>query len=321
LGLKDVEKVQSQIQTAGFLTEDNKHRLLDLVEEIFQNENFFKFDNFSAQASYASAALWAKVFPAAPKLFYLPLEELISAVIADEIAPNKDHILYKLFFTVLGWDSIEKYFQGSLGAFSSSHKGSFLFWGLSGKVRRIHLARRKDQLANGDFVIPANAEAIVNNLQTGKLYPTSLVCFLVLLYYGVTCLGGFNQVNWLSDIKEKFNDLLTERGEINLAEHITAVPTENFAEGSLAFGLNQQGQVYKPTILDLFLHNDPGIYEKYRQLASKITLKESIDAALPEIYKVIILAKDRESKLLDITENDILNYSGLADKIKSVLGV
>ena len=41
---------------------------------------------------------------------------------------------------------------------------------------------------------------------------------------------------------------------------------------------------------------------------------------MPEIYKVITLAKDRENKLLDITENDILNYSGLADKIKSVLG-
>jgi hypothetical protein len=319
--LEDVARVESHIKTADFLSKDNKQRLLGLTQDIFQDPKIFAFSDFFEQAARVSAALWEKVFPALPKLLYLPLEKLASKLVADEIAPQSGHILYKLFFTLPGWDSIEKHFLGSLGAFSGSHKGSFLFWGIDGKGRRIHLKRQKDRLANGNFVIPANAEFIINNLQTGKLYPTSLVCFLVLLYYGITCLGGFNQVNWLTGIKEKFIDLLAEWDEHDLADRIAMVPTENFAEGSLAFGLNQQGQIYKPTALDLFLRNDPGIYQKYRQLASQITLGESIDAALPEIYKVIIPAKDRNSNFLDITENDILNYSGLAGKIKSILGV
>jgi hypothetical protein len=315
---EDSARVENQIKTLDFLPFDGRQRLLGLIQEIFHSPELFNFKNFAAQASYVSGALWEKIFPDAPKLLYLPLESLISDIIVKEIAANKDHLLYKLFFTAPGWDSIEKYFSGTLGAFGGGHKGSFLFWGIDGKGRRIRLARQKDKLYHGDFAVSSSAESIVGGLQTGKLYPTSLICFLVLLYYGVTCLGGFNQVNWLTDIKEKFADLLAGIGEKDLAAWILSVPTENFAEGSLAFGISPQGQIYKPTGLDLFLRNDPGIYEKYRQLASKITLGESIDAALPEIYKIITPAPDRIGSLADLTESTAINESGLADKVREI---
>jgi hypothetical protein len=321
LVLKDVERIKSQISVADFFAGDNKQQLIGLVEEIFQNEKFLCLDNFSKQAAYASTAIWAKVFPDAPKLFYLPLEELVASVIADEIGADKEHILHKLFFTVSGWDSIEKYFLGSLGAFSGAHKGSFLFWGIDGKGRRIHLARQKNKLVGGDDIFAGDADSLISALKSGKLYPASLACFLVLLYYGVTCLGGFNQVNWLTDIKEKFMDLLAEWGEADLAASVAAVPTQNFAEGALAFGLNQQAQIYKPTLLDLFFQNDPGLFKKYSLLAGKITLSESIDSALPEIYKVIVPAENRDIKLLGITEEDIFNRPGIKNKIKSVFRV
>jgi hypothetical protein len=94
------------------------------------------------------------------------------------------------------------------------------------------------------------------------------------------------------------------------------VPAENFAEGSLGFGLNKQGKIYNPTGLDLFLQSDGSLFEKYRGLAHKITVGESIDAQLPEIYRVITQGPDRDSSLMAITENDILSQNGLADKIK-----
>jgi hypothetical protein len=318
LGLKDVERVKSQITAADFLEESNKQKILEIVESIFQSENFYKLESFSRQAAYASTALWTKVFPSAPKLLYLPLEEIVSSVVAAEIAPRKNHILHKLFFTTGGWDIIERYFHGSLGAFGSGHKGSFLFWGVDSKGRRMHLARRGKQLIDGDVVISADAEHMTGLLQSGKIYPTSLVCFLVLLYYGITCLGGFNQVNWLTDIKEKFVDILKELSERELADSILGLPTENFAEGLLAFGINPEGQIYKPSLLDLLLRKDAGLFNRYRQLASLITVGESIDIQLPEIYKVIVPAEQRNPELLDVTESATLSSGSIADKIKSV---
>lgn len=318
ISLSDVETVIGHIKSADFLNQENKSRLFGLVDEIFSRQEIFGFGDFSAQSSLVSGLLWNKIFPHAPVLVYLPLEELVSTIIIGEIAGDKNNILHKLFFTQKGWDSVEKYFQGSLGGFSGKHKGSFLFWGLK-NGRRAHLARQGQVLADYDFSVPPDAEKIVGMLEAKQLYPTTLMCFLTLLYYGLTCLGGFNQVNWLTDTKEKFIGLLKEWGEEGFAEKIAKIPTENFAEGSLAFAVNGQGGIYKPTGLDLFLQNDPNIYERYRQLALKITLGESIDAQLPEIYKVITSFKDRNNKLLDITESNILNFNGMADKIKAVL--
>jgi hypothetical protein len=320
LGAEDVRRVKLQIQVADFLTENDKMRLLGLVEEVFRGEEFYKSGNFSRQASYVSSLLWAKVFPDAPKLFYVPLEEFVAMIIISEIATQKSHILHKLFFTARGWNIIERYFRNSLGAFSSSHKGSFLFWGIDGKGRRVRLARQKDHLEGDGFALSPDAEAMVNYLQGNKIYPTSLVCFLVLLHYGVTCLGGFNQVNWLTNIKEKFVDLLKEEGESDLALRVSLVPTKNFAEGDLAFGINRQGQVYKPTLLDLFLQDGPDLFKKYRRLASLITLEESINVQLPEIYKVITPSRDRDNGLSSVTESEILHYDGMTNKIKAVFG-
>lgn len=303
----DVKRISSRIQTANFLPGPKQQRLVGLVEEIFNRPEIFEFSSFSAQAAFVSHLLWAKVFPGAPQLVYLPLEELISGLIVNEIAKDKNSILHKLLFTQAGWHSAEQYFSGS-------HKGSFLFWGLE-NGRRSRLARQGRQLLGPNFSVPPDVETIAGMLLAKQLYPTSLVSFLVLLYYGLTCLGGFNQVDWLTAIKEKFTELLKASGEQSLA----GVHTENFAEGSLAFGVNGRGQIYKPTGLDLFLENDSRLYEKYKQLALQITLGESVVSQLPEMYKVISPGPKRNASLSKITEADIISQTGLAGKIKLAL--
>ena len=140
------------------------------------------------------------------------------------------------------------------------------------------------------------------------------MCFLVLLYYGLICLGGFNQVNWLTEIKQKFVSLLKAAGRHNAAEQILKTATDNFAETNLAFARNNSGEVYQPTLLDLYLQNQPQIFNNYRQLADKLTLAQSIDTELPEIYKVITPAVERNPQLLELTIDKILRHNGLIQK-------
>ena len=316
---EDVNRVRKNIQVADFLTADNKQRLSGLVDEVFFTPQVLGAKSFSEQSSFISSQLWSKIFPQAPKLVYLSLEKLVGEILVNEIAKNPDHILHKLFFTAKGWESIEKYFFGSLGAFSGGHKGSFLFWGMDTNHHRSHLARSGQKLTSGNFSVSVDSSDISQAIMLGKLYPGSLVCFLVLLNYGVTCLGGFNQVNWLTNIKEKFIILLREWGELSLAGRLTEISTENFAEGSLAFLVNRRGQIYKPTGLDLFLQNDFSLIDKYKKLAKQITIRESIDLQLPEIYKVVTPQSYRNLELLRVTETEILEHSGVAKKITSIL--
>jgi hypothetical protein len=319
LGKKEVLDVKIKIQSANIFSQNNKDRLLDLVAETFQNESFYNKENFSQQACYASEALWAKVFPLAPKLIYLPLEEIIKLIFEQDIYLDKAHVLHKLFFSAEGWAVLTKHFSGIDGSFGQDNKGSFLFWGINSSGRRVHLSAGNNKLTGDDFIIEGDARSLIEGLSSGRLYPGSLVCFLVLLFYGITCLGGFNQVNWLTVIKKKFVNLLNEIGESAVAGEVALVPANNFAEGSLIFDINSQDKIYKPTLLDLFLKNDPRLFEKYSQLAKHVTLGESIEVQLPEIYKVITPANERLEALLAITQSQIISQSGLGHKILSVL--
>ncbi|MDR3642294.1 MAG: hypothetical protein P4L74_01530 [Candidatus Doudnabacteria bacterium] len=318
-GPGDVERVMAKILAADFLSPERKRRVSGLIEGVFENPRVFELKNFSEQAAFIAPALWSKIFPSAPRLLYVPLEELVVDIIVGDIAADSNHILHKLFFTPNGWDSIEKFFFGSMGAFSAGHKGSFLFWGLDTNRRRVRLVRQGQKLSVENFSATFFGNDVSRLLADGQIYPGSLACFLVLLYYGFTCLGGFNQVNWLTEIKERFLELLKERGELETFNRIAAVPTDNFAEGSLVLGADGSGKIYKPTGLDLFLLDDRDLYYKYAKLAEQITVAESIDSQLPEIYRVITPSALRKNNMLSVTENEILNQNGIAEKIKSAL--
>lgn len=285
---RQLDKVLWEIRQDRVLNPEQKTKLENLVEQLFEGDVLAQ-TAFSSQASLLSTRLWSKIFPSAPQIIYLPVEKLIAKIICNKIVPNPSHVLHRLFFTAAGWQLAEKAFAGSMGAFSSGHKGSFLFWGVNQKGRRVHLHRDggkiKDQaLINFDL----SAASIAQMLSDEKIYPTTLVCFLVLLYYGITCAGGFNQVNWLTDIKLKFLELLEEMGDGEAVQTIQSVPTENFAEGNLASLPNNS----RPTGLDLYL-TGRDYYQQYQDLARRLSLAESINSLLPDIYNIVVPMGER----------------------------
>lgn len=295
IGKEDIEKVLHQIKNSNNFNQENLAMLEATVLKNFSQDKLLSADNFSVQAAMISRKIWQEVFPNAAELIYLPLETLVNRIIVNHIVLKPQSLLHKLLFTKTGWDLVEKYFQGSPGAFSDSGKGSFLFWGIDKKHRRIRLVREKKALLGGHLEIFCESGSIAAAIQKKEIYPTSLVCFLVLLGAGVTCVGGFNQVNWLTGIKMKFRELLLEIGEVEISTSIASVPTENFGEASLAFLVGTE-LFQKPAALDLLGKNF--IYEIYSQLAEQLTLKESIDAELGEIYKVIMTGEQRDENLL-----------------------
>lgn len=307
-----VKKIHSAVM-ASSLPQEQKARVIEIVSNLIPAG----FQNFSQQASAASTKLWSKVFPSAPKVFYLPIEE-ITARMLKLLLTSQNSFLNKLLFSPTDWEFLEKNFQGAMGAFSGINKGSFLFWGVDSKGHRVRLARQANKLVGQNFSLEISPKAIGQALDLRQLYPSSLVCFMVLLLAGVTCLGGFNQVNWLSNIKNKFISLLSELGERELSERVSKSQTQNFAEANLAF-LGLGSSLIKPTGLDLYLKNDPLLYQKYHNLGNILTLAESIESLLPEIYRVITPAAERNSTLLGLTDEMVLVHNGTDKKIYQAL--
>jgi hypothetical protein len=140
-----------------------------------------------------------------------------------------------------------------------------------------------------------NAKDLIAGLKERRVYPTTLTCFVVMLFFQITCVGGFNQTTWLGQIKDKFSALLRdeclEGKYLGLAEKIKPVSTDNFAEGSLAF--LKSNRAIKATGIDILLEDDPNSYRKYLKLSQSVSLAESIEAELPEIYSVVVPATER----------------------------
>ncbi len=311
-------KVLKQISRDLELSAREKDLLLSLVKEMFEIPGIFNKDNFSDQACVISSWLWRKIFPPAPPVYYLPIEDLAAKVLLENILNDSGHVLYQLLFEPSGWILVEKYFNGALGAFSSGHKGSFLFWGVDDSGRRLRLARSGGKLIGENFSISLDSRSVGQALKARKIYPSTLLCFLITLHYQVTCLGGFNQVNWLTGIKEKFISLLKEIGKADEAGQIDKITTDNFAEASLAFAA-KEGKIIKATGLDILLSQQDHWYYKYKKLARQINIGESIETQLPEIYKVITPEAERDYDLLNLTEEEIAEQNSVADKIRQNL--
>lgn len=318
LAQANLAKVLDIIASDSDLGAGGKLQLQTLAREIFSSGKIHQLDNFSDQACEISSRLWQRFFPQASLVIYLPVESLVSRLMIETIISDSHHLLHQLFFTPLGWQLLEKHYRGTFGAFTGQHKGSFLFWGINESGKRVHLHCEGSRVLGSELMeVELSPEAIAQALRQKCLYPTSLVCFLVLLYYRVTCLGGFNQVNWLTDIKDKFLALLTEMGCPDLIAKIKPVPTQNFAEANLAFLLSNR-RLIKATGIDIYL-SGLDIYPHYQNLAKKLTLKESMESLLPEIYRVITPAESRQDKLLMLTDELIAENNGMAEKIRKVL--
>lgn len=219
---------------------------------------------FSYQACISSFNLWQKVFPSAPKLIYLPLESMVLEYIKNIIVDD-ENIISKIIVTTKGRELWQKYF---------GNEHTFMFWGIDEKGRRQILRNLPD------------GRNLLKLIEGRKIYPSSPLCFMVLLYTGFACVGGFTQTTWLTEVKEKFVNLLEDfKISQSVISNITNVPTKNFAESSLA-SLKIGGREVVPTAVDLLITNKD-YYPEFIKKAQNITLGESLDQMMPEIYEII----------------------------------
>ncbi len=236
--------------------------LKNLLQKIEVNEA----SNFSAQTSKMSTLFWKLVFPSAPKLIYAPLETVVIAYLL-EVFKNSSHILSKLILNGEGRELWGKYF-------SNDH--TFLFWEINKYGKRIPIRK-----------LSKTSEEIQELLKARKIYPSSTLCFAVLLQAGIACVGGFTQTTWLTKTKANVIKLFTELAATkDILEIVSKVPTANFAECALVW-LKIEGVFVNPSGVDLFLLRKD-LYSKYSELASFLTLEQAINLAIPTIYNIVV---------------------------------
>jgi hypothetical protein len=327
---EDIERTRGflrEMVKAGDVHEEEGAKVEAILDEIYLTPEALDSRDFSDQITRTNFHLWKKFFGAkhqqdAPNLVYLEQETLVSKLLINFHLYTDTTITHLLFDP--GYDLlIANYFEGIQGAFDRKENyGTYLFWALpKGAKYRVQMWKKGDRLVtdDGSYSIELKPEIIQKALEAKEIMPSMMLSYIVLaFYYGLKCLGGFSQVNYLTFMKNAYIKMQADRGNYRSIEVCARSQTKEMGgDFTLAFMEGPNGELVPSTGLDLILYGDDDTWPCLVEQSKQVTLEEGIFTLMPEFYRILYLETERDPDLLAVTSEDITRLLKLDEKIKA----
>ncbi len=321
-----------QKKKEGEVAPERADQLHEAIETYFAAPEVLGAAHLSSQITRLNYALWPKLFHAAkhataparpiPNLIYFEIETLVSKLLRGRHS-TESTLLHRLIFRPDHWALALKHFNNVPGGFSLENNwGTFLFWAVDEKNHRVRLELEGEQLVSRtrpEIHFPLHPETIRTALETKKIFPSMLLCYIVIsLYYGMKCLGGFCQVHDLTVLKERWIAFLRELGENKEADAVHPIQTKELGGDGmvLAYMKTHDGELFPASGLDMLLDERDTSYGKYVERSKKVTLMEMMNPMLPEMYTVLHPFPERDPAFASLTPEGIMEATGLAEKLR-----
>lgn len=325
---EDLTKAEGELDKKcrnGELTADRSLEIREVMETVCGRKEVLSASDFASQITEINFYLWPKLFSPSekkiPDLIYLDIETLVTELLLKHHLNNPKSLIYKLLFNVDYRNLVLKHFNNLAGGFSLENDwGTYLFWATDSKLHRVRLSLDGDKLVSRTrgYSFDLSPESVADLLSKKKIFPSMLLCYLIVsLYYGMKCLGGFCQVHDLTMIKFAWEKLLREIGEPLEADALAPVQTKELGGDGLVLSYlkTKDSGLVPATGIDMVLKDTSGTYESYVELSKKVTLEEMMNPMLPEMYTVLYSSHQRDPELLKITSEQILNSTGLVERL------
>lgn len=323
--IERLKRELKRLRQENKITSDEEQKLHNILESIYLTPKALSASSYSEQMTITNFDLWQRFFTPnhikAPNLIYIDQEGIVSDLLLS-FHLNQDTIINQFLFNADIEPLIHQYFDGITGAFSlESESGTYFFWALpAGKKYRQQLWKRDHKLVtpDGSFSIDLTPEGIAAGLRSKQLIPSMLLTFIVLaFYYGLKCLGGFSQVNYLTYMKQSYIKMLTDFEYYKSIEVCARSQTKELCgEVTVAFIQDKSGNLMPATGLDLILHGTDMTWKQFVELTKNITVSEALNPLMPEFYRIIYPELKRDPALSAITSEQITELTGLSKKIK-----
>lgn len=231
-----------------------KDKKLSVDEKAFLHYLFFEeldiqyadqqYNNFSDQVTYLNFKLWKLFFKKnirkdIPHLIYLENNSIFRDYLVKEIRKPDS-----FFSTILFDRKIRKIFLNNFknipGCWGDDF-GSQLFRGISGKKTFVNLTVHEEtnSLIGKGFDLKIEKEPIEQALLNKSIIPTLFLDFLILTFIeGFVALGGFNQIEYLSQMQKAHVKTLRQTGMNELADTFETRVTDALICGFLPFTYN-----------------------------------------------------------------------------------
>ena len=303
------------------------NRVNDILKKIYIQPELLDRKSYKDQICISNFNLWKEFFPKQeremPNLVYLSLEDVVVNLIIKKHL-DKDTIISRILFDQKYEKYINTYFKDIFGSFSTVNAtGTYLFWALpDGAKNKIQLIKNGNflQSRDGSYRIELSSESVKNALLKKELIPGLLLDFMVVsLYYGVKCLGGFNQVNYLTMMKDGYIKMHQDLGEQNFIDNCLKIQTKEICDGlTMAFLGRGGSEKILASGLDLILYSDENSWNIILEDIKKISLREALDPLMPEIYKISYDEEEWENELLEITDTDVVSQKEFSKLVPCV---
>jgi hypothetical protein len=313
--LREVEKIKKVVRQEireGGIPRDMGEMCDELIATIFGDPSVLGAETYAAQVTKINARIWERVFaplPGAPSLVYIEQESFVARLLLDYHL-ERPSMINRLIFGADADVLLQKYFDGIYGSFSSKEgTGTYLFWALPpGHTLRVQLRREGRYLASpdGTYRIELTPAAIREALIRHELMPNIFLCFALLTFtYGLKCLGGYSQVNYLTYYKDAFVRLHRDLGNSEEADACDRTSSKNWSGFMFTFVGNGGSPLLPATFLDLLFHASPEMWQTLNHQVKTVTLEEAVRPMFPEIYRYSYPERERSPYLVAVTESDI----------------
>ncbi len=329
----DIQRAKStlaDLQKSGKVPLEIAQKVNGLIDEIYLKPEMLEAKDFSEQITKTNLHLWQKFFASSnlqgPNLIYLEQESLVKRLLMKYHIYQ--HTIITHFLFDLEYESLfMQYFDGIAGAFSTKDKwGTYLFWGLpKGAKYRMQLWKEGNFLVSddGSYRLELTPDNVARALETNEIIPGPVLCYMLLsFYYGLKCLGGFSQVNYLTLMKNAYIKMQVDLGNYRSIEVCARAQTKEMgADFTIAFLGGPGGELVPATGLDLILYGTEKTWPMLAEESKKITLQEGVDSLMPEFYRILYPEQEREADLMAVTPEDITKLNHLDERIEACVQI
>ncbi len=306
-------------------------KMKELIKTVYDRDEIYSCKSYPEQMGKTNAILWKRFFEKSakkmPNLVCLDMEEIVVKLIT-KYHLNEDTIINHILFDDDYEHYLNTYFEGIFGSFSrQDQKGTYLFWALPhGKKTNMQLWKKGRYLVSKDesYKIELTPENIRDAMARKELIPGLLLNFITLsFYYGLKCIGGFNQINYLTLMKNAYIKMNVDLENYRSIEICARAQTKEMSADGLSLAIleDSQNNFSLATGIDLILYGNDKSWSNIMDAAKNVTFEEAISPLMPEIYNISYEKSELDQNLQQITDRDILSYTGLQNKIKPVVTI
>ena len=283
----DFKKIKDHIYEKE-ISKQSRKRFLGFIEKSLQKKEIWGQKRFCEQLTILNDVWWNEIFgKLRGEILYLEAEELIKNILINSFE-KKDKIS-EIFFNQERRNSFLINFDGIIGAHNNQHKhGSFLFWFIDEKENKrkpLFLKGENLETLDGKIVIPLNSKSIQEGLNNYSLMPGMALCYSILAFhYCLTLGGGFSQIQYLGEMKKAWSKVFPE-----LKNEFEDVKTNVFSGEAIIAGMGNEKEQIQATLADFLIHTkNPSEADKLAEKSlSEITIGESLDAMMYELYEIV----------------------------------